>query len=363
MMNLLLAQLLTWGPYLRDLEDGAVRVQLELAAPRTAQAFALDVQTSELLCGHPAVGTLPQVFLSGLAPGRLYAWSVRLQDSAGGTSWVGGPWYVRPPASAGYRACAWGDNQNDVGAAFRPLVARMVDEGAELLVGLGDYIQNAEDVAEWQRLFASPVGPLLRFLPVLGCRGNHDGEGPVARSRWTVAGGAGQWGAVTLGPVRWVILDSNQDTLELRLSMRPGGAQRAFLEAEAATWALPGAPPLRIALWHAPALTERWDGGCYYPPDPDWISAMDYLAAHGCTLVMNGHAHAYQRGAWSGMPWIISGGGGGALDVPICFEVPQITFTAAEHHILSLDVSSTRATVRAVRANGTELDRVEAPAR
>lgn len=178
-------------------------------------------------------------------------------------------------------------------------------------------------------------------------------------------------------PALIVALNSNPITQELRVSMLPGGAQRVWLEQLVASQ-LWGQHPVRIVTFHHPVGSEQWDNGCWYPPrpelpmDPNWVWCMDFLTDHGCTIVMNGHAHAYQRGAWTtstgAMPWVISGGGGGYLDQAFCRDMPQIIVNAGtnmqQHHFLTLDVTTAGVHLRALTAaNGAILDEAQFPTR
>jgi len=360
---LLLLMQITWGPFLHNPRDGAVTVNLEAPTATAAEAWVLDE-------AGPTLNVFPLARAGGawrgeiqLAPGRIHWWAARATGPKG-DSWspLGA---CRLPVSS-YRVGIWGDNQLGV-APFRQVLAGFVAEGAELLLGTGDYIQNEGSDADWRAQFAAPIGMLARYLPLMGCRGNHDGEDQLAQNRWPVPGPNAQpaspgWRSSSLGPAFFIVLDSNQQTYDLRVSMRPGGPQRVWLEQEvrsaacqAATW--------RVAVFHHPPKTEQWDGGCFYPELTDWSAAMDLLAGAGVHLVLNGHAHSYQRGAWRGMAWVVTGGGGGWLDQAHCRDLPEISVNAGGgrqvHHFLTLDVGPERLLLRALDLQRREFDRVE----
>lgn len=268
------------------------------------------------------------------------------------------------PEILSLRACVWGDAQNGT-PVFRQIVAGMQVERPNFLLSTGDNIQNRGAIpTEWLDQFLVPLAPLLH-LPRFGCLGNHCDpigfQANVYPLPSHLPGGLGLWGAVTVGQVRVLLLDSNQESTELRLSMAAGGPQRAWLLTELASpaWA---AATWRLALWHAPAVTELWTGACFYPRESvehaPWVWAMDALAAAGCHLVANGHAHGYQRGTWRGMAWVCSGGGGGALDSPVCVPLPEVDVALAVHHFCTLDFSPTVLLLRALDLGRREIDRV-----
>jgi len=264
-----------------------------------------------------------------------------------------------------YKAVAWGDSQSGVGV-FSQICASMRAERPQLVVGLGDYIQNATSQAEWPILFLQPMGTLLA-VPRIGTRGNHELPGDFAALVYNIpiVGGVGQWAATTVGNVLWLILDANDDSLGLRLSMDPGGPQRRFLEQTVASPAWRDAR-WRVAIWHQPCDVSLWYAPvCYYQfyAQPRWREAMNLLASAGCSMVLNGHSHGLSMGAWptatSPMVWITSGGGGGALDSACPARLPQHDYVESAHHFLAMTFSPERLVVQVKRPDGTMIRQIE----
>ncbi len=259
-----------------------------------------------------------------------------------------------------------GDNQLNAFNTYDIICRDMRAQGIGLWVGLGDHVQDHGLPGEWQRLFDGPMAPLAG-VPRLGALGNHDDILGYTQHVWqipqhpltSVYGNAiGCWGAVTWGPVRWVFLDTGEDpTVRLSLSQ---GLQRQWLLAEVLSPAWQTAR-WRIVAFHHPALTEQWDGGCWYPALAERTWAMDLVAASAGSLVLNGHAHAYQRGSWLGMAWIISGGGGGWLDTTHCQDLPEITVAQVQWHWLLIQVTPDALTIQARNVQGQVIDTVRIP--
>ena len=88
---------------------------------------------------------------------------------------------------------------------------------------------------------------------------------------------------------------------------------------------------------------------------------MDYVLSAGGSLVLQGHAHAFQRGNWRGLPFIISGGGGGWLDTTHCQDLPEITVATAQWHWLLMQVTPDALTVTARSVSGQVIDTVRIP--
>lgn len=256
-----------------------------------------------------------------------------------------------------------GDSQQQP-AIFSTICQSLRADGITVFVGLGDHVQNHGQPGEWQSLFTAPMAPLSQ-LARYGALGNHDDIQGYTQSFWpipqhpvsSIYGAAiACYGAVTIGNCRWVFLDTNEDP-SIGLSLAPGGAQRLWLQTEVA-----GASWLnaryRLAAFHHPALTEQWDGGCYYPMRSERRWLMDYVSNNGGSMGLQGHAHAYQRGAWNGMPFIISGGGGGYLDTTRCWDLPEISIAIATHHYLLIDATPEALTVTAKTPAGLQIDQL-----
>jgi hypothetical protein len=89
------------------------------------------------------------------------------------------------------------------------------------------------------------------------------------------------------------------------------------------------------------------------------------LESHGVQVVLSGHEHSYQRShpIWKGsvvssdvgVNYITSGGGGAIL-----YQVnmkPSIAVGRSAFHYLRISVDGSQMTIRAIRSDGTELDR------
>lgn len=275
-----------------------------------------------------------------------------------------------PPAPIdSYTVGVVGDNQNGP-TTFSAICQRMAAEPITLFVGLGDHVQNglpSEWVSQWQ----TPLTPIAG-IPRMGAIGNHDDVPGYLANVWPsqqhalshpIYGNAiALWTAVTIGPVRWVFLDTNEHPT-IRISLEPGGAQRVWLEQELVSQAWLTAR-WRIVAFHHPSRTEYWDGGCYYHALAEREALVQLLPLGGCHLVLNGHAHAYQRGTLVARPspvWVVSGGGGGWLDTTHCWDWPEITVAQATHHWLRLSITPTALTVEAVTPAGLTFDTVVIP--
>ena len=274
---------------------------------------------------------------------------------------------VPPVLPDTYTVGVVGDNQNGP-TTFAAICQRLAAEPISLFVGVGDHVQNGLP-SEWTSQWQQPLTPIAG-VPRMGAIGNHDDVPGYVANVWpsqqhaltSIYGPAvALWTATTVGGVRWVFLDTNEHPT-IRLSLEPGGLQRQFLEQEitSTAWANAG---FRIVAFHHPYRTEYWDGGCYYPAQPERDTLMATLtqANPGPTLILNGHSHAYQRGAVGGRAWIISGGGGGFLDTTHCWDWPEITVAQPIWHYLAITVTPAQLLVRVRRVDGSLVEEVILP--
>jgi hypothetical protein len=242
---------------------------------------------------------------------------------------------------------AFGDVQQQP-AVFSRLLDHTLP-AADYLLGVGDYTQNSTG-PEWISFAQAFSGRnLSRLQDIALSRGNHEPLGWWAS--WAPLWFQRSWG----GLVALVVIDSGEE-VPIRYSLLGGGAQREWLRGvtRSAAWT----SGLRVVAFHHPHRTELWDGGCYYPRRQELEETMALLMAAGVDLVICGHAHGYQRGRLpNGGLLVITGGGGGYLDV-WCRDEVEIDVALAVHHVLLIEASDTALVVRAIGADGREIDRV-----
>lgn len=353
-----------WGPHLHNPQNTSVYVNFEISASTTCEIFMYANDASEIPVSGVSGGsanTKYNVQITGLTAGVTYIWYIKFGDGSQS------PAYTYQHLTNNYRVAIWGDNQIGAFAPFTDVTLKMVLEGCRGFVGVGDYIQNEGTELEWRSQFGG-ISNWLHYMPVWGARGNHDGEEAVyAKNRFPIlsngtSNGVNQWVAWTLGPVRYVVLDMN-DHGTLPQTRALGGVQRAWLATEVASNAWKNAK-YRVALFHQPHKTQYWDSGCLYGSySPPFINqdirfmVENQLVTNGCSLIVNGHAHCYTRGAitvsGNTCMWVITGGGGGYLDQTRCFNWPEITVEPGQgqqfNHFMTMDIDDNNLTLRCVR--------------
>jgi Icc-related predicted phosphoesterase len=175
--------------------------------------------------------------------------------------------------------------------------------------------------------------------------GNHDVESPERIEAVNeVFDTPPRWATISWGETSILILDSTDvDSL----------AQLAYLEAEMERIEAP-----TIVVLHHPPYSCSDHVGDESVRD-EWLSRFD----EDVVLVLGGHAHNYQRFELQGLPLIVSGGGGQALqDLSACPpDHPALLVGEETSHFLILRQDTTSLTVTAVDQAGKTIDEVAIP--
>jgi Icc-related predicted phosphoesterase len=175
--------------------------------------------------------------------------------------------------------------------------------------------------------------------------GNHDVESPDRIDAVNeVFDSPPRWATISWGETNILILDSTDGS---------SPAQLAYLEAEMGRIEVP-----TIVVIHHPPYSCSDHVGDESVRD-EWLTRFD----DDVVLVLSGHAHNYQRFEADGLPLIVSGGGGQALqDLRACpaGHPPQLVGEET-FHFLILRQDATSLTVIAVDRAGETIDEVAIP--
>jgi Calcineurin-like phosphoesterase/Purple acid Phosphatase, N-terminal domain len=331
------AQALTKLPMLQTFRTSEARVQWETDANPAGTVHRLEwglaSPTQNSVVAQSTTQLAPDRFVhravaTGLAPQTAYLYRVRSGPAVSATYSL----RTAPLPATPFRAAWIADNQNQLGTPFLSVLVKLAPHAPDFIGHAGDTVQDGDVLAEWQSQwfdpFAAAPGNLGQTTPVLVARGNHDWEYPTSLAyHWLPDNG--DWYAETIGRTRFLFLDSNLPWVE----------QESWLRAELASPASRNAA-FRIAVFHIPAYTNLWDSEGYrgdaYVRDT-WIPIFEQGKVD---LVVNGHAHCYERGSLNGVTYTIVGGAGGSLDTIV--QSPLWAFIGVAqsvHHYAIMDVS------------------------
>ena len=307
----------TKGPWLTIMEPGTVRLRFEtledvpvpvvvrVAGERVDLVTESSTSTVSWAWGWadaptiedlPGAYTVHDVIIQGIEPGATVEWQIRTTAPSAGV--------VRPhPLPTAPVTIAWvADTMFPTSEAVAALAAGMVPD---LVLHGGDMQYQSNPADTWNSFFAF-MQPLMRSAPFHVCIGNHEFDAPEEATELYDRLFSGQgdtnarWHAVTYGPVRILMLDSESGDLA-----DPQSEQVAWADDQLADAASSGLIP--IIAFHRPtySLSKHWRS------DTALRDSVHALALrHGVRIVLCGHVHGYERFVVDGVHYVTDGGGG-----------------------------------------------------
>ena len=223
------------------------------------------------------------------------------------------------------------------------IVAETAGEPYDALLLLGDMIYEKGDAAQVDIKVLEPFKAVTsagaELLPVLG---NHDYESGEQQQIMAALGRDRLWYVEQIGPVRVVVLDSNQvdnaaQTRWLRATLSADSPPR--------TWTV-------VALHH-PAYSAG-DHGSTADVQETWSPL---FAEYDVPLVLAGHDHDYQRSVpVDGVTYVVSGAG---AKLRATGKQDFTAVSASQRHFLDLLFYDDRLVGRAINQSGRLVDAFE----
>jgi hypothetical protein len=343
------------GPVLQCRGDTAMTILWDTDTVSAGVVTYAGSDGTEVTVSSGSPGTYHVVTLAGLAPGQRYDYSVK-----DGNETLHRSYFKTLPAAGPYRVVLLGDTHapRDGFSSLVPLIANLKPN---LIVFLGDMVGHGEDPSQWLTLLET--GRILfDHIPVLTVVGDHEHENDTDPSLYDhffplsndPIHGPDDY-EVSIAGDRFIFLDVQKEKPGsirwFRTTLRSAGKNRDGHHI--------------FVLSHKGITSYRAKrAGCL------WLRLFQPLMAEcGVTALFSGHDHHYVRGrTYLGLPFFISGGGGGAP-----YEINRGSFLAwlvgrmeasyVGNHFLVLDVSGDRCTVRAVNDRGRTVDTVDLGAR
>jgi hypothetical protein len=355
-----------WETCREDAANG-LKVTVGSAAPRAvggnASKFTLTKEYEAFLTpkaakDYPGPVWTHEVFIDGLQPGTCGTYALDGDTSKGGAFCT-----LREPSDE-LRFVAIGDTNPGL-LRTGPLLpqAKTATFSPDFVFHLGDiqyYDSRLETWASWFPLM-QPLLSLGGFFAVLG---NHEFENSTDYDEFYHRlfeskgfPGTDRWYTFESAGITFVVLDTESPMDEASLQgtwMRDTFASLA---------ARKSSPEYRGAVvgFHKPFLTC---GDTYDNPTNLALWEPRFVEA-GVATVFAGHMHGYERFDHGGRPWIVTGGGGGAIRDPsqnmsrsYCNER---TKGAASYHLLRVRSEGTKLRMEAVDDGGIVFDTFDAP--
>lgn len=292
--------------------------------------------------------TIHRVVLKDLEPDTRYFYRA---SSNGVTSKIES-FRTAPALPRPFTFCVIGDTHS------RPIASQIAEnilkDKPEFVINVGDAASNGRLYEQWRDYFDS-MSALYRSVPSFHVVGNHEGTaGDQALGAWFFRyfshPGYTDHYAFTYANCRFIILDNYELLCE-------GSQQHGWLvnELESPEYST---ADFHLAFFHEPGYCTGW-GLQSYDGNPEVRTIlMPLFQKHGLDIIFNGHCHDYERGETGGIHTVITGGGGGALDIK-CYDVGGFVKYSNEFHHVNVDVDGKLMRITAKSIEGRIIDRFE----
>jgi hypothetical protein len=340
----------TIGPVLQHPGTDRMTVLWETKAEVQGKVIYTPPGGSNGRVEDPRPVTLHRSVLTGLVPATDYEYCVVV----GASTLFRGSFRTLPERGP-YRVVIFGDSHAPA-EGFRALVPRIGEADPDFIVILGDMVASGHHMDNWLAFFEMGRDLFAR-IPFTTIIGNHDVKHEtelydryIGRPDRTPEGY--YYRTADVGGDRFLFLDSRNDLLffhhgfwlirTLRELKRRRDARHIFV------------------FTHLGPVSYKALRRGFIGLKP----LLPLMGRAGVSAIFSGHDHHYLRGRthW-GVPFFISGGGGGKLypvsrRSPYAWLVGKKEVEAVTHQFLVLDVADGRCTVRSIDKGGSVIDEV-----
>ncbi len=346
------------GPYLQNMTPNSVVVAWATPAGSTA------VTAADTLVRRVDRYEYHSTLLTGLLPDTEYSYDI-LQD---GTNRGKGSFRTYPRGQVPFHFCVLGDTRtgHDV---HRQIVHRIIAEHPLFVVNTGDLVANGNNIANWETFF-DINRDLIRNVPYYTVLGNHEKDAKNYYDFFNLPGNE-RYYFFSVGDALFVVLDMEGPDLRAPDFLK-GGSRELFWEEISKSYFV------KEKAWLENLLSLNDDAGYIFVFfHPTWYSVKssrveeaarrrafwgDIFERHHVSAVMNGHDHYYEHAYHDGTHYIVTAGGGAPLYDTDALQ-PETVKAEKVHHYLSIDVGEEQTLIRAIRTDGSLIEKIVIPRR
>lgn len=286
--------------------------------------------------------------ITGLKPGTHYHYRILVDSDERSGSFLTAP----SAASDTVTIYGYGDSRGQPAVHDAVIKRLLTDVAADpmnrqtISLHTGDLVNDGDLEDDWDAHYFNRSHPsVLQFMsrmPVVPCRGNHEGSGELLQKYFPYGGqnGDGYHYSFDYGPVHVTVVDQYVD-------FAPGSAQYSWLESD-----LAGSDrPWKFVVFHEPA----WSAG----GNTNDKNSQEYLSPlfeqYGVAIVVSGHNHYYARCVVNNVQYITTGGGGVPLDD---YELgsPSVVMADKSHHFVRYEIFKKQLITTAIREDGSVIE-------
>jgi len=335
-------------PYLQNPGAGSITIAWETSKLSDSRVeYGLDRKLGMCVLGGEG-RTIHSVVLKDLSPDTRYFYRVSSNGVSSGVE----SFKTAPALLRRFNFCVLGDTHSMPIAS--QVAKNILKEKPEFVINVGDAASDGRLYEQWRDYFDS-MSTLYKTVPSFHVVGNHEGtSGDQAMGAWFFRyfshPGYTDHYAFTYANCRFIILDNYELICE-------GSQQHDWLvnELESPEYST---ADFHLAFFHEPGYCTGW-GLQSYDGNPEVRTILIPLfQKHGLDIIFNGHCHDYERGEVGGIHTVITGGGGGALDIR-CYDFDGFVKYSNEFHHVNIVVDGKLMQISATNIEGRVIDRFE----
>jgi hypothetical protein len=244
------------------------------------------------------------------------------------------------PTSRSLRFAVFGDTRTGH-AVHRSVISQIVDWDPAIAFHMGDLIAHGGVLQEWQTFF-DIEDPLLRRAAMLPVLGNHEGNHRLYFDFFYLPGNE-RWYGMEIAGAYFINLE-----LDGYAPYKEGSEQYVWLESK-----------LRLHASDWVFVSGHYPPHSAYSEDKKEVRVRDELTPlferYGVDIVFAGHHHDYQRFAFDGVTYIVTGGGGAELH-KVEDEEDGMRAYANEAHFVGIELNGDTLTGDVIAPGGAILD-------
>ncbi len=346
------------GPYLQNMTPNSVVVAWAVPTGNTT------IIRSDTLYNKVDRYAYHSTLLTGLQPDTQYSYNI-LQDS---TARGKGSFRTYPEGPVPFHFCVLGDTRSghDI---HRQIVNRIIAEHPLFVINTGDLVGNGNDISQWETFFDINK-ELIRNVPYYTVLGNHEQDSKNYYDFFNLPGNE-RYYFFTVGDALFVVLDMEGPDYETPGYLE-GSARGRFWEGISKEYFK------KEKAWLENLLTLNDDAGYIFVFfHPTWYSVKstrvaeaarrrafwgDIFEQHHVSAVMNGHDHYYEHAIHGGTHYIVTAGGGAPLYDTDALQ-PETVKAEKVHHYTSIHINENEAVVKAIRIDGSLIEKIIIPRR
>ena len=371
-------------PYLQSAEKTGMTIMWESVYPTYGYIeYGKTKQLSEKIIEEANPGLIHKLTIVGLEPGQTYYYRVICGNISSPISYF----KTKPDKNTSFKFIVYGDNRTQ-SKMHEKLSKQIASENSSFVLNVGDVVSRGSVLSQWIDEYFQPMRHYSQSTPTYISIGNHEYGGfweqrnvppfeQYVSHPLSSVGSTSYYFSFDYGKSHFIILDSNEgeDGGDASIISPNSQQYKWFIEdlkqaQKTSDWI--------FVVMHEPPYSECWSGGYYDGEAPLRKYIVPIIEANNVSIVFAGHTHDYERGLphppydpktgkGNNAAYIITGGGGAALDDHKYYEWEQIDIPDHKattdndefdggkyyrYHYVVVEVNGKKIKVKAVEVNG-----------